>query len=172
MSHGQMPGDLGDADERGDRLGKSTGGMMLPSLLHQPPGLGQGIVHCCAVSRSAPPAQPVGLVICGDTPILIRSLPPIEPSKQRSCCVSSITGMTVSTKSLAKDAGKVRVEPNENVWVNVDILMTHDVCGPGTIGIFHEKFGRDAKVWDRERVVVIPDHYIFTADQKCHRNVQ
>jgi 3-isopropylmalate/(R)-2-methylmalate dehydratase large subunit len=64
------------------------------------------------------------------------------------------------------------VNPGDNVWVNVDILMTHDVCGPGTIGIFHEKFGRDAKVWDKDRVVIIPDHYIFTADQKCHRNVQ
>jgi 3-isopropylmalate/(R)-2-methylmalate dehydratase large subunit len=27
-------------------------------------------------------------------------------------------------------------------------------------------------VWDRNKVVIIPDHYIFTADQKCHRNVQ
>jgi 3-isopropylmalate/(R)-2-methylmalate dehydratase large subunit len=50
--------------------------------------------------------------------------------------------------------------------------MTHDVCGPGTIGIFHDKFGRDAKVWDPDRVVIIPDHYIFTADVMCHRNVQ
>src|SRR6476469_4326086 len=81
-------------------------------------------------------------------------------------------GMTITEKILAKHSGKGRVAPAENVWVNVDILMTHDVCGPGTIGIFHEKFGRQAKVWDRERVVIIPDHYIFTADQKCHRNVQ
>ena len=64
------------------------------------------------------------------------------------------------------------VQPGENIWVDVDILMTHDVCGPGTIGIFHEQFGRNAKVWDKDRVVIIPDHYIFTADQKCHRNVQ
>jgi 3-isopropylmalate/(R)-2-methylmalate dehydratase large subunit len=81
-------------------------------------------------------------------------------------------GMTMTEKILAKHSGKGRVVPDENVWVNVDILMTHDVCGPGTIGIFHEKFGRDAKVWDKDRVVIIPDHYIFTADQKCHRNVQ
>jgi len=26
-------------------------------------------------------------------------------------------------------------------------------------------------VWDRERVVIIPDHYIFTADQRANRNV-
>jgi 3-isopropylmalate/(R)-2-methylmalate dehydratase large subunit len=46
------------------------------------------------------------------------------------------------------------------------------VCGPGTIGIFKERFGPDAKVWDGDKVVIIPDHYIFTADQKCHRNIQ
>src|SRR6185312_5239313 len=81
-------------------------------------------------------------------------------------------GMTMTEKILAKHSGKARVDPGENVWVNVDVLMTHDVCGPGTIGIFHEKFGRTAKVWNRDGVVIIPDHYIFTADEKCHRNVQ
>ncbi len=81
-------------------------------------------------------------------------------------------GMTMTEKILAKHAKRDHVSPGDNVWVDVDVLMTHDVCGPGTIGIFHEKFGRDAKVWDKDRVVVIPDHYIFTADDKCHRNVQ
>jgi 3-isopropylmalate/(R)-2-methylmalate dehydratase large subunit len=81
-------------------------------------------------------------------------------------------GMTITEKILAKHAGKKGVQPGENIWVDVDILMTHDVCGPGTIGVFHEKFGRNAKVWDPDKVVIIPDHYIFTADLKCHRNVQ
>jgi hypothetical protein len=49
--------------------------------------------------------------------------------------------------------------------------MTHDVCGPGTIGVFHQHFGKDAKVWDRRKVVVIPDHYIFTSDKMANRNV-
>ncbi len=80
--------------------------------------------------------------------------------------------MTMTEKILARHAGRDSVEPGENVWVDVDVLMTHDVCGPGTIGIFHEEFGPDAKVWDRDRVVIIPDHYIFTAEQKCHRNIQ
>ena len=44
--------------------------------------------------------------------------------------------------------------------------MTHDVCGPGTIGVFKREFGKNAKVWDRNKVVIIPDHYIFTADSK------
>ncbi len=83
-----------------------------------------------------------------------------------------MAGMTITEKIMAKHSGRKLVQPGENIWVDVDILMTHDVCGPGTIGIFHEKFGRNAKVWDKERVVIIPDHYIFTADQKCHRNVQ
>ena len=80
--------------------------------------------------------------------------------------------MTMTEKILAAHAGKDAVEPGENVWVNVDVLMTHDVCGPGTIGIFKEEFGDKARVFDAERIVVIPDHYIFTADEKCHRNVQ
>ena len=80
--------------------------------------------------------------------------------------------MTMTEKILAAHAGRADVTPGENVWVGVDILLTHDVCGPGTIGIFHQEFGPDAKVWDKDRCVIIPDHYIFTADEKCHRNVQ
>ncbi len=82
--------------------------------------------------------------------------------------------MTMTEKILAAHAGRLNegVNPGDNVWVNVDVLMTHDVCGPGTIGIFQEQFGKEAKVWDPSRVVIIPDHYIFTADEKCHRNVQ
>jgi 3-isopropylmalate/(R)-2-methylmalate dehydratase large subunit len=80
--------------------------------------------------------------------------------------------MTMTEKILAAHAGKRQVTPGENIWVDVDILMTHDVCGPGTIGIFKKEFGDDAKVWNKDRVVIVPDHYIFTADEKCHRNVQ
>lgn len=79
--------------------------------------------------------------------------------------------MTITEKILAKAAGLESVKPGDNVWVNVNILLTHDVCGPGTIGIFHREFGADAKVFDREGIVIIPDHYIFTRDEKAHRNV-
>jgi len=80
--------------------------------------------------------------------------------------------MTITEKILAAHAGRTRVEPGQNVWCNVDVLLTHDVCGPGTIGIFHKEFGQDARVWDPRKVVIIPDHYIFTADPKAHRNVE
>lgn len=29
----------------------------------------------------------------------------------------------------------------------------------------------DVQVWDREKIVIIPDHYIFTADERANRNV-
>lgn len=80
-------------------------------------------------------------------------------------------GMTITEKILARAAGKRVIGPGDNVWVEVDILLTHDVCGPGTIGVFQREFGATAKVWDPSKVVIIPDHYIFTADVKAHRNV-
>ncbi len=79
--------------------------------------------------------------------------------------------MTLTEKLLARAAGKASVQAGDNIWVNANVLMTHDVCGPGTIGVFKREFGQNAKVWDRERVVIIPDHYIFTADSKSNRNV-
>ena len=80
-------------------------------------------------------------------------------------------GMTLTEKILARSSGQARVQPGETVWAKVDVLMTHDICGPPTIGIFHEQFGKSAKVWDREKVVIIPDHYIFTQDEHARRNV-
>ena len=79
--------------------------------------------------------------------------------------------MTLTEKILARAAGKAKVQAGDNLWVKADILMTHDVCGPGTIGVFKREFGKDAKVWDRSKIVIIPDHYIFTADSKSNRNV-
>lgn len=80
--------------------------------------------------------------------------------------------MTITEKILAKHSGKSEVKPGENIWVDVDILLTHDVCGPGTIGIFKKEFGENAKVWNKDRVVIIPDHYIHTQDKHAKRNIE
>jgi 3-isopropylmalate/(R)-2-methylmalate dehydratase large subunit len=80
-------------------------------------------------------------------------------------------GMTITEKILAKHSGGKRVMAGDNIWISVDTLMTHDVCGPGTIGIFEKQFGHDAKVWDPHKVVLIPDHYIFTKDVHALRNL-
>ena len=82
-----------------------------------------------------------------------------------------MTPMTLTEKILARHAGRDQVQPGDNVWIDVDVLMTHDVCGPGTIGVFKKHFGAQARVWDKEKVVIIPDHYIFTADKMANRNV-
>ncbi len=79
--------------------------------------------------------------------------------------------MTITEKILAKSAGRKKVSPGENVWLNVDVLMTHDVCGPPTIGIWKNEFGDKAKIWDKDKLVVFPDHYIFTANKHANRNV-
>ena len=80
--------------------------------------------------------------------------------------------MTITEKILAKSAKRDRVEPGENIWLNVDVLMTHDVCGPPTIGIWKREFGENAKIWDKDKLVIFPDHYIFTKNPQANRNVE
>ena len=81
-------------------------------------------------------------------------------------------GMTLTEKILARHAMRSRVSPGDNIWIDVDVLMTHDVCGPPTIDIFKREFGDDARVWDRDKVVILPDHYIFTEDPHARRNIE
>ncbi|KAI4303953.1 hypothetical protein MLD38_039529 [Melastoma candidum] len=97
--------------------------------------------------------------------------PPQKAERMPATTGSVKNAMTMTEKIFAKASEKPKLSPGENVWVNVDVLMTHDVCGPGSFGIFKKEFGQNAKVWDREKVVVIPDHYIFTADERANRNV-
>ena len=80
-------------------------------------------------------------------------------------------GMTITEKILAKASGKSKVIPGESVWLDVDVLMTHDVCGPPTIAIWKKEFGDQAKVWDKQKLVIFPDHYIFTKNVHANRNV-
>jgi 3-isopropylmalate/(R)-2-methylmalate dehydratase large subunit len=60
--------------------------------------------------------------------------------------------MTMTEKILAKHSSNSFVAPGQNIWTEVDKLMTHDVCGPGTFGIFQNEFGMDAQVCS------IPNH--------------
>lgn len=80
-------------------------------------------------------------------------------------------GMTITEKIFSKAAGKSKITPGENVWLNVDVLMTHDVCGPPTIEIWKKEFGKNAKVWNKDKLVIFPDHYIFTSNPHANRNV-
>ena len=80
-------------------------------------------------------------------------------------------GMTITEKILAKSAKRAFVTPGESIWLNVDVLMTHDVCGPPTVDIWKREFGEKAKIWDKEKLVIFPDHYIFTANANANQNV-
>lgn len=78
---------------------------------------------------------------------------------------------TIAQKIIARAAGRSEVQPHEFVWMGVDVLMTHDPCTPGTVGVFKKFFGEDAKIWDTTRHVMIPDHFIFTTDPQMNRNI-
>jgi 3-isopropylmalate/(R)-2-methylmalate dehydratase large subunit len=86
--------------------------------------------------------------------------------------VRTAMGQTLSQKVLAKASGRKHVTPGEVVWAKVDVLMSHDPCSPGLISIFKKEFGAGAKVWDRSRFVMIPDHFIYTADPLANQNVR
>ena len=79
--------------------------------------------------------------------------------------------MTITEKILAKSAKRKYVTPGESIWLDVDVLMTHDVCGPPTIEIWKREFGKNAKIWDKNKLAIFPDHYIFTKNPQANRNV-
>jgi len=67
-------------------------------------------------------------------------------------------GMTMAEKIIASASGKSTVKPGEFVWANVDTAMLDDLLGPRVVIADHiNKFGN--VIWDREKVVIISDHY-------------
>lgn len=71
-------------------------------------------------------------------------------------------GMTITEKILAEHAGKVRVEPGELVNCQVDIVLGNDITAPVAINEF-EKLGL-TRVFDEEKVVLVPDHFTPNKD--------
>ena len=62
----------------------------------------------------------------------------------------------MTEKILAKHSDNSSVLPGDNIWTRVDKLMTHDVCGPGTFGIFQKEFGANAQVTDSSLPASVP----------------
>ena len=73
-------------------------------------------------------------------------------------------GMTMTEKILASAAGRSAVKPGEKVKIKVDIAMTHDVLGGPSYAEFKKKYGENAKVWDKNRIVLVPDHFVPNKD--------
>ena len=73
-------------------------------------------------------------------------------------------GMTITEKILAKAASKGSIRPGDLVNANIDVVMCHDVTTPPAISMLLE---HDIdKVFDREKIVVTPDHYQPAKDIK------
>lgn len=73
-------------------------------------------------------------------------------------------GMTITEKILAAHAGAERVGPGELINVKVDIALGNDITAPIAIEEF-EKAGVD-KVFDRDRIILVPDHFTPNKDIK------
>jgi len=73
-------------------------------------------------------------------------------------------GMTITEKIFARAAGKETVVPGEVINAKVDIVLFIDVTGPPAASMLAEK-GMD-KVFDREKIVVTPDHFQPAKDIK------
>ena len=72
--------------------------------------------------------------------------------------------MTITEKILAKHAGLVQVEPGELITAKVDITLANDITGPVAIKAFRKTGAK--KVFDRERAVFVPDHFVPNKDIK------
>ncbi|MFW6163004.1 MAG: aconitase/3-isopropylmalate dehydratase large subunit family protein, partial [Planctomycetota bacterium] len=74
-------------------------------------------------------------------------------------------GMTIAEKILAAHVGRDAVRPGEFYFVPVDVVMANDVTAPIAI----EQFQRTGatRVFDPQRVVLVPDHYVPNKDIKA-----
>lgn len=71
-------------------------------------------------------------------------------------------GMTISEKILAAHAGLDKVVPGEIINAKLDIVLANDVTGPVAIQEFG-KLGIE-NVYDKEKVVLVPDHFTPNKD--------
>ena len=73
-------------------------------------------------------------------------------------------GMTITEKILANHANKEQVHPGELINVKLDIVMCHDITTTPAIDML-EKAGLD-KVFNSDKVIVTPDHFVPNKDIK------
>lgn len=72
--------------------------------------------------------------------------------------------MTITEKILARASGHEKVTPGQLVDANIDVVMCHDVTTPPAISMLVER-GIDC-VFDREKIIVTPDHFQPPKDVK------
>ncbi len=72
-----------------------------------------------------------------------------------------IMGSTLSEKLLAKASGKDVVKPGEIVDAKVDLAMSHEAC---TFVIKSFKQMNARRVWDKDKIIIILDHWVPASD--------
>ncbi len=79
-------------------------------------------------------------------------------------------GMTLTEKILAAHAGLDRVSPGDLINARVDIALANDITAPIAI----EGFRRcgATTVFDRDRVILVPDHFVPNKDIQSAMQVQ
>ena len=78
--------------------------------------------------------------------------------------------MNITEKILADHAGLNEVHAGELITAKVDITLANDITGPVSINEFN-KIGVD-RVFDKERVVFVPDHFVPNRDIKSAEQVK
>jgi len=73
-------------------------------------------------------------------------------------------GMTMAQKILAAHAGVELVEPGQFVDVKVDVVLANDIAAPIAIREF-TRIGVEG-VFDRDKVIMVPDHFAPNRDIK------
>lgn len=71
-------------------------------------------------------------------------------------------GMTMTQKILAAHSGKDQVQPGEFVDARLDMVLGNDITAPVAIKEFN-KMGAE-KVFDRDKVALVPDHFAPNKD--------
>jgi 3-isopropylmalate/(R)-2-methylmalate dehydratase large subunit len=77
---------------------------------------------------------------------------------------------SLAQKLIARAAGRVSVEPGEIVTCRVDLAMFHDSSGPRRLKPMLAEIG--ASIWDKNKVVLVIDHYVPEADEESRRIVR
>ena len=72
--------------------------------------------------------------------------------------------MTITEKILAKASGHKQVKPGQLINAKIDVVMAHDVTAPAAISMLAEH-GIN-KVFDKEKIIVTPDHFQPAKDIK------
>ena len=70
--------------------------------------------------------------------------------------------MTITEKILAAHSGKKRVSPGDLLDVRIDLALGNDITAPLAIKAFKEIGAK--KVFHRDRVVLVPDHFTPAKD--------